>query len=316
MSGDKRHPIQVVARRTGLSADVLRAWEKRYGAVTPERAVGRRRLYSDDDIERLRLLKRVTAAGRAIGQVAGFSTARLAAMVREDESEEVAAPLADAEAPGLASAAQYLQQAADAVRELDAARLEGVLSVAVVAMRVDRLLADVVGPLLERIGELWESSALTVAHEHVASAVVRQVLGAMVAAWENRRGAPTLVAATPQGERHEFGAMMAAASAVAAGWRVVYLGPDLPAGDIAEAARQQRARAVAVSVVSAQGAAAAERELAALRRALPDDVSLVVGGRATGERAEALREAGAVVLGDLAALRQFLATAGGGPAGA
>ncbi|MGD2135279.1 MAG: MerR family transcriptional regulator [Gemmatimonadales bacterium] len=316
MTDEKRHPIQVVARRTGLSADVLRAWEKRYGAVTPERAAGRRRLYSGDDIERLRLLKRVTAAGRAIGQVAGLSTEQLAAMVREDEAEEVAAPVPGADTPGIASAEQFLERAVQAVRDLDAPRLESLLSVAVVAMRLDRLMTELVVPLLERIGELWEGGELTVAHEHVASAVMRQLLGAMVAGWEGRGGAPTVVAATPQGERHEFGAMMVAASAVAAGWRVVYAGPDLPASDVAEAARQQGARAVALSVVSSQGAAGAANEVAVLRRSLPDDVTLLVGGRAAGERAGALEEVGAVVLTDLAGLRQFLASAGGGLAGA
>jgi len=83
---DKRHPIQVVAKRTGLSADVLRAWEKRYGVLKPARSEGGRRLYSDEDIEYLRLLRRATVAGRNVGQVAGLSRDELEATVREDEA--------------------------------------------------------------------------------------------------------------------------------------------------------------------------------------------------------------------------------------
>src|SRR5918999_1092269 len=76
------HPIGVVTRRTGLSPDLLRAWEKRYDVVKPARSGGGRRLYSDADIERLRLLYRATLAGRGIGQVATLSTPALAALVR------------------------------------------------------------------------------------------------------------------------------------------------------------------------------------------------------------------------------------------
>src|SRR5919107_4915681 len=77
-----RHPMRVVTRRTGLSADVLRVWEKRYGVVTPSRSDTGRRLYSDTDIERLRLLHRATLAGRSIGQVAGLSTPALLELAR------------------------------------------------------------------------------------------------------------------------------------------------------------------------------------------------------------------------------------------
>jgi DNA-binding transcriptional MerR regulator len=87
-TGVKRHPIQVVVRRTGLTADVLRAWEKRYGVIEPGRSEGGRRLYSDRDIERLRLLRRATGAGRRISQIAGLATEELAALVKEDEREE------------------------------------------------------------------------------------------------------------------------------------------------------------------------------------------------------------------------------------
>src|SRR5512145_2591390 len=83
-----RHPMRVVTRRTGLSADMLRAWERRHEVVTPSRSANGRRLYSDTDIERLGLLYRATLAGRSIGQVAGLSTAQLAALVRKDAEAE------------------------------------------------------------------------------------------------------------------------------------------------------------------------------------------------------------------------------------
>jgi MerR family transcriptional regulator, light-induced transcriptional regulator len=86
--GKPRHPMRVVTRRTGLSADLLRAWERRYEVVTPARSESGRRLYSDADIERLRLLYRATLAGRTIGQVAELPTDALAALVRRDAAAD------------------------------------------------------------------------------------------------------------------------------------------------------------------------------------------------------------------------------------
>ena len=85
------HPIRVVARRTGLTPDVLRAWEKRYKAVEPDRSSGRR-LYSDADVDRLLLLRRATLGGRSIGQVAGLSTAELEELTRADDEAAARAP--------------------------------------------------------------------------------------------------------------------------------------------------------------------------------------------------------------------------------
>jgi methanogenic corrinoid protein MtbC1 len=310
VSSEKRHPIQVVARRTGLTADVLRAWEKRYRAVTPERSTGRRRLYSDDDIERLRLLRLATLGGRSIGQVAGFPTDQLAALVREDETAAAAAPPVTRAAPA-ADARAMLDRCLTAVEGLDAAALDGALSLAVTALAMDEFLDAVVAPLLEQVGRRWETGRLTVAHEHAASAVVRRVLGGILSTWADREGAPTLVVGTPSGERHEFGAMMVAATAAAVGWRVVYVGPDVPVDSLVAAVRAREARVVALSVVAPASVASVMDDLSGLREALPDDVTVLVGGRALGP-GTLEGAAGATHLTSLGEVREFLVRVGRG----
>jgi cobalamin-dependent methionine synthase I len=114
-----------------------------------------------------------------------------------------------------------------------------------------------------------------------------------------------LLAATPAGQRHELGALMAATAAAAEGWRIVYLGPDLPAGDVVTAARRTGASLIALSVVFPAVDAELLRDISAVRSALPA-IPLVVGGRAALAAAEDLRAAGAVVAGDLNALRLHL----------
>jgi len=305
-SGRKRHPIQVVVRRTGLTADVLRAWEKRYGVVEPGRSEGGRRLYSDEDIERLRLLRRATGVGRRISQIAGLATKELAALVKEDEREEaVVAVKPDLET--LQAAEVYLRGALAAVGKLDARELEAVLERAMVTLSAGAFVERVAAPFLRRVGDLWSHGDVTPANEHLASAVMLRVVGRVIEAAEPSGSALSLVVATPAQQLHEFGALFAAATAAAEGWRVTYLGRDLPASDIAGAARDTSADAVALSIVYAPDPAVVESELRELRGQLAVNAPLLVGGAAVPSLKKVLDEIEAVQLSDMDELRATLA---------
>jgi len=307
---DKRHPIQVVARRTGLSADVLRAWEKRYGILKPARSEGGRRLYSDDDIEYLRLLRRATGAGRNVGQLVELSHAALEAVVREDEAAAVATPSAGREA---APADAAVTRAMEAMTALDGRTLESVLRRAMIESEAAGFLDLIVVPLLVRIGNQWREGQVSPAHEHLASRVIRAILDDFTATFVPRADAPRLISATPQGQRHEFGAMLVAATAAAAGWRVTHLGADLPAAAIADAARQTDAAVVALSIVHPADDPLLPAELRALRAALAPDVVLVIGGAGAGSYGRVLRETRATLVADLAGLRSTLMSLAGAP---
>jgi DNA-binding transcriptional MerR regulator/methylmalonyl-CoA mutase cobalamin-binding subunit len=307
-----QHPMRIVTRRTGLSADLLRAWERRYEVVRPSRSENGRRLYSDADIERLGLLYRATLAGRGIGQLARLSTSELAALVRRDTEAErsdngahtppAVAPPADHHL------AYYLRDSIRAIERLDAVALETSLRRAMVALPGDALLDGLVAPLLERIGTRWRDGTLQPVHGHLASAVLRRVLDRVIETAASASASPNLVVATPAGQLHEFGAMLAAATAAAEGWRVTYLGASLPAEDIAAAAAQTRARAVALSIVYPAGDPAVGHELRRLGTLLPKEVTLVVGGAASTGYRSVLEEIGATPTSDLADFRSQLRT--------
>jgi DNA-binding transcriptional MerR regulator/methylmalonyl-CoA mutase cobalamin-binding subunit len=305
-SDRKRHPIQVVARRTGLTADVLRAWEKRYGVVEPGRSEGGRRLYSDADIERLRLLRRASLAGRRIGQIASLSTERLATLVQEDEREEAEVVVRPPRVAASALAEVHLQASLAALEQLDARELETVLNRAMVTLSAPVLIEQVAGPLLRRVGELWSQGGVRPAHEHLTSAVLLRVLGKVLEATEPSGAARNLVAATPAGQQHEFGALFAAATAASEGWGVTYLGRDLPAEDIAAAATETGAEVVALSIVYPTEQRRMEDELRTLRRRLPPDVPICVGGAGVSSYKRVLDEIGARHLADMEELRSFL----------
>ena len=291
-----RHPIQVVARRTGLSADVIRVWERRYGVVTPERQASGRRLYSDRDIQRLTLLQRATDAGRRISEVAPLPDQALAGLVAEDRREADRLPAADA--------AGHAKAALLAVREMDAGRLNRQLTAAATELPLPLFLDQVVTPLLTQIGDDWERGRLRIGHEHMASAVLRRLLSGMLG--REHEGGPLMLFTTVSGQRHELGLLMAAITAESEGWRALYLGPDMPAAEIAAAAIQSSARAVALGLSARSDAVLLSEQLRQLRLALPEAVALVVGGPLVGEQGALLEELGAFTPVDLAQFRETL----------
>lgn len=305
---EARHSIGVVARRTGLSTEVIRAWEQRYGAVEPTRTEGGQRLYAEADVRRLRLLAAAVEAGHRIGAIATLPDDALAQTVRQLGGEPPAREPGRTSDTLLASPA-FLAVAIEAAAEADARLLRDCLRRAAVMLEPMRFIEEVLVPFLESVGERWAAGEVTPAHEHVASVVVRGILDWLLDTTAVASGAPLLLVATPSGERHEFGSLLAAVTASQAGWSVLSAGGDLPASDLAKLAVQKRASAVAVSVVyAASGDAGAE--LARLRRELPSHVPVLVGGRASSRVAP--DEAGIERFGDLRSLRTRLEASAAG----
>ena len=288
--------IKVVAQRTGLSAHVIRIWEKRYGAVEPERTETNRRLYSDQQIERLSLLRDITQNGHSIGHVAKLPTEKLRELSKDSPATNGRAPRALTVAP---AAPTFLDECVAAVQSLDARALEETLKRAATELGAHGLLQRVVAPLVQTLGDLWREGTITAAHEHFASGVIRIFLGQAAKPFAGTDSAPVLVVTTPAGQIHELGALLVGAAAANVGWHVTYLGASLPAAEIAGAARQKRARAVALSLVYPEDDHRLDGELTRLHESLPPEVKLLVGGRAMPAYHDVLEKIGATQIADL-----------------
>jgi MerR family transcriptional regulator, light-induced transcriptional regulator len=297
-----RHPIGLVADWTGLSQEVLRVWERRYAAVEPARADGGQRLYSDADVERLRLLRRATQGGRSIGGVARLPLAELARVVREDE-EARASREAVREPPG---PEVDVAEAIALAGRLDAEGLEALLRRSAAVAGAPAFLERMVAPFLHAVGEAWHAGQLSPAHEHMATGVVQRVVIGVLGQMSRPEGAPVFLVAGPAGDRHGMGALLAAAVAAAERWRVIYLGPDLPARDIARAAVDSGARTVGLSVVYVEDRERIVSEVRDVRDRLPASVPLLVGGAGAAALEGELEHPGTRVLDDLDALRLAL----------
>lgn len=283
-----RHPIAVVSERTGLSQDVLRVWERRYGAVTPIRGSGGQRLYTDEDIERLNLLQVATRGGRSISQVATLSAGAISALVDED-SAAVARRPSPSRAVSSADGG-VVSRAIGLARSLDAAALDESLRRALATMGVPAFLEHVAAPLLRRMGDEWHAGRLAPSQEHLVSAILHDIIVASMREFTKKNGGAKLLVATPAGDRHAIGAALVGAAAATEGWNVVYLGADLPAAEIADAAEAADVRIVAISMVYVDDRDRMLAELRTLRSRLPARVAIIAGGAAASALADALSE--------------------------
>ncbi|HET9033310.1 MAG TPA: MerR family transcriptional regulator [Dokdonella sp.] len=298
------HSVRVVARRTGLTPDLLRAWEKRYQVVQPARSAGGQRNYSDADIERLQLLVKVTAAGRSIGQVAGLGNAELRELAAGDQAADGTVYASEAQD---AAVDHYLEVALGAAENFDATLLESTLRAAALQLPSDQALDGVFGPLLLEIGARWEQGRFPPANEHLATTIIRRVLTWMTDFPVTPEHSRTIVIATPATQLHDLGAMLAATVAATSGWRVAFLGASLPADELARATRLAHADTIALSIVYSSDPAHVSNQLRQLRSELPRSVAMVIGGAGAAAHADVLEQIGAHRLDSLAALRAWLA---------
>jgi methanogenic corrinoid protein MtbC1 len=242
---DGLYPMRVVSRLTGLSPDVIRVWQRRYGAVTPARTDGNARRFTAADVRRLALLGELVGQGHAIMDLATLDEAALTALQSGPGVPSSAAEAGDRDGPEQRLIEAYLA----AITRFDAATAADHLALATSLMRPRELVLGVVLPLLREVGARWHAGKLGVAEEHLVTAHVRGVLDALLRRAAFDRGAERVLVTTPEGHLHEFGALVGAMLAAARGYDVLYLGPSTPERELARAAVESGATLVLQSVV-------------------------------------------------------------------
>jgi DNA-binding transcriptional MerR regulator len=299
-----RYPIRAVSRLTGIAIDTLRAWERRYGVVTPARD-DRGRMYTDADVARLRLLSAALERGHRIGRLADLSNDELRDLSGATAGT-VAAPAA------LAERRMPLDTAAliTALREYDAVGLDLELSRLAAILRPLDLLQDVLMPVLVRVGDDGHGRRTRIAHVHLMSSTMRNLLGAFLRLYARRETAVRLLFATPAGERHEIATLGAAMLAASAGLGVSYLGADLPAREIVDSVEPAGARVLVLGLTTDAADKKRERDLKTIVRDLPDGVELWAGGRGA-ERSASIIQPRGLILADFVAYQQELVRIGG-----
>jgi DNA-binding transcriptional MerR regulator/methylmalonyl-CoA mutase cobalamin-binding subunit len=293
------YTIKYVSQRTGLTTHVIRAWEKRYEAVVPRRSPKNRRLYSEDDVQRLQLLKSITDAGHSISQVAQLDSSDLLDLAQREASVIPQTRENNRRLLQPATGTDYYQQCLSAILNLDPDGLECSYDQAAIDLTRIALLRDLIVPLFREIGKLWHGGSLKIVNEHMATTVTRTFLLNMLRTTEISNSAPKIVIATTVGQWHDVGALTVALTAAENGWHPVYYGPNLPAEEIATGVQQSNARAIAISITHLLNQHTLINELRKLARYIGQDVALFIGGRAVGGHTQLLAEINAKYVSDI-----------------
>jgi MerR family transcriptional regulator, light-induced transcriptional regulator len=215
--------IGELARRTGVSPELLRAWERRYGLLRPTRSQGGFRLYTAADEARIHRMRDYLARGLAAAEAARLAVDGEAVAV-PPEVETTTAP----SPPPLQAAARELTVALDRFQEEQA---HAVLDRLLAAYRLETILRDLLIPYLHDLGERWARGEVSVAQEHFAANLLRGRLLGLARGWGQGHGPAAVLACLP-GEQHDLGLLAFGITLQRQGWRIIYLGPDTPIATI------------------------------------------------------------------------------------
>jgi len=263
------YSIKAVSLATGLSVETLRAWERRYGLIRPQRDGSGRRIYDAADVARLRRLRHATERGHPIGRIAELTDDQLSALLAE-------AP----ERQNRAAANAFVQRILDAATNFRPTECERALTLAISLLPAAQLIEHVLEPALVQVGERWHAGEFSIAQERLVSACVRRHVGLVLDAYERLSRGPLIVFATLPGEAHELGLLMSALLAASKGFRSQYLGPGLPARELAQYANRVNAAAIAISLVLRPVPSSVRPDLESLRAEVHPGAAILVGGAA------------------------------------
>jgi DNA-binding transcriptional MerR regulator len=277
--------IGAISRLTGIPADTLRTWERRYGFPAALRTASGHRRYASETCERLLVVRQLLVHGYKPSTILGWDLATLQAELHRVEHENPqprsSARLAeDALAQAPTSELDVLDRWIAHARRFDSASLERELTLAWDNVGAMQTLEQLCGPFLRRIGQEWAAGNLDVRHEHFVSERLEGFLARRWVPLSDRAVHPLIVCATPVGEYHVLGLHLAAMVMTLAGAKLCFLGPSLPAPSIAAASSDQRANGIALSVTAAYSAHQLNLELETLRSICPTTPILVGGAGA------------------------------------
>lgn len=279
-SGDPAPPYKIatISRLSAFSPQRLRAWERRYDLLHPERGPGGHRLYGAEDLQVLRAVGRLLASGRSIGEINSIGRE---ALLGGSASRPVSPDLVQ----------RWTQRIVDAAVGLDQAAMEQVLDSVFSALPPEDAIGQVIVEALRRIGRRWSQGQCSVASEHMATGVVLTRVSALVQMTlpDVPAGAPGLVCACLPGERHELGLRIISYSLASRGVRITMLGADVPFAEVERACKMLAPRAVLLSVSSVGLFRNCRNDLVELRERVDSRTVIVLGGRGIPPDAPELR---------------------------
>lgn len=260
--------IATVERDTGLSKDTLRIWERRYGFPSPMRDSNGERVYPAEQLEKLRVIRRLMDSGLRPGAVVAEPLSALHARVKALPAR---VPRAEGESGAAAEALRLL-------KAHQSAELRQLLAHALMQRGLQRFVIEVVAPLNEQVGNAWIAGELQIFEEHLYAEQLQQLLRHALGSLSHGAQGPRILLTTLPGEQHKLGLLMAEACLTVEGAQCISLGIQTPAWDIVQAARAHQVDIVGLSFSAAIPLKAARAGLTDLRKSLDRNIALWAGG--------------------------------------
>ncbi len=261
------YTIKAVSMATGVSIETLRAWERRYGVVQPKRDASGRRAYEPADVLRLKKLREATENGHAISKLAKLS----------DEQLNSTALMAQSATALEHNAPAFAQRMLKAAENYQPDQCDHALSMAMALLPLLEVIKQVISPVLKTVGERWHQGSLTIGQERIISQSIEKHVTIALDNYNRITAGSPIVFAIVGSERHEFGILMSALLAASHGFRCVYIGPEIPAEDLAVLVTRVNARALVMSFVFSK-TASNKNELRKLLGLCPSWLPIWVGG--------------------------------------
>lgn len=284
--------IGSVCARTGISASTIRSWELRYGLISPVRTPTGRRIYSDEDVEKIVLIRKLTEIGYAPSLLAEMNVVEMRNIIAESSPKADSRDIID------------LDGFRRTITERDATAFEMLLDVAIYTKNPLSLVEEILCPILIYVGELWSEKKIDIGFEHEISEIIRSKISHKISALASIATREKIIFSTVAGERHEFGALFACLIAASEKFRCVYIGADIPSEDLAEATMRHAASILVLAYREPSNNTI--DYLKKLRSYLPHQVDLVFGGGVLGLQKSKLLPTHVVQCNSFADFARFL----------
>lgn len=265
------YTIDMAAQMSGLTKNVIRAWELRYKALRPLRTDTNRRLYTEEDIQKLKFLNELTHRGYRIGSIANLSNEELKSLLDKLSQEQKTVNLDKDDYN------DTILKFIKFIKDFEEKKIRLSLEDLRLQLPKQIIITKIILPLFDKIGEMWRSGRLRISHEHFATAIFKNFLLDLKESENVSDFAPKIIICTPVGQHHELAAAAIAVLVTTIGFNTIYLGANVPSEDIASAAGQADAKFVILSVIYPENESMLINNLKKLRSYLPT-TGILVGG--------------------------------------
>ncbi len=303
--------LNAVIRLVGINENTLRAWERRYQAVTPSRDEQGRRFYSDKEVEKIKLLWALVNEGHAISLIANMSNSKLKSMLTKSLSPQVTEVRAQN-----TQADKFLNSLIRSLEKFNLEALHQSLQRARFEMSIKEIVINLIKPLMEKVGYLSEQGKLSITQEHLLSSLLRDYLGNIHQSlspydFASRKNSKSVFLTTREGDLHEFNILMAAILSNVYQFQTYYLGPNMPVDDLAQSCLKFKTNYLVLGFTHLpqnREVMDAKTYLNKLDHLLPRSVSFCCGGASDNDLSEISKDREVIKLMGLADLDQFFAT--------